>query len=138
MYNGLLFLSSVLVAGLLVQLDQLMAHNERLDSVKTQADISLNTILTRMYTDIEQQLNHLINISMISDTNLIQYDMRSLIHAEISRNTSNAVSVYKRLIPSVIDILKNIMTNITDTRDNVNNTDRLIQDIEVWVCMNDN
>ena len=138
MYNGLLFLSSVLLAGLLVQLDQLMSHNERLDSVKTQSDISLNTILTRMYTDIEQQLDHLINISMISDTNLIQHDMRSLIHVEISRNTSNAVSVYKRLIPSVIDILKNIMTNITDTRDNVNNTDRLIQDIEVWVCMNDN
>ena len=131
MYNGLPYLSPVLLADLLLQLNQLMLHSDRLGSAKTQGDLSLNTILARMYTDIEQQLDHLINISMIFDTNLIQHDTRSLIHVEISRNTSNAVSEYKRLIPAVIDVLNNIMINISDIRDNVNYTDRLIQDIEV-------
>ena len=121
----------VLLSDLVNQLILLTDHRDSILAFQKDADSSLSIILSRIYTDTESDLNHLINTTLIYYDSLNQHNTDSLLHSEQSRNASNAVNEYKRLLPQVINIINIVMSNISEVMDNVDKTDEILENIKV-------
>ena len=125
------FLPPVLLSDLVNQLILLTDHRDSILAFQKDADSSLSIILSRVYTDTESDVNHLINTTLIYYDSLNQHNTDSLLHSEQSRNASNAVNEYKRLLPQVINIINIVMSNISEAMDNVDKTDEILENIKV-------
>ena len=124
-------LPPALLSDLVNQLILLTDHRDSILAFQKDADSSLSIILSRIYTDTESDLNHLINTTLIYYDSLNQHNTDSLLHSEQSRNASNAVNEYKRLLPQVINIINIVMSNISEVMDNVDKTDEILENIKV-------
>lgn len=125
------FLPPALLSDLVNQLILLTDHRDSILAFQKDADSSLSIILSRVYTDTESDLNHLINTTLIYYDSLNQHNTDSLLHSEQSRNASNAVNEYKRLLPQVINIINIVMSNVSEAMDNVDKTDEILENIKV-------
>ena len=121
----------VLLSDLVNQLILLTDYRDNILAFQKDADSSVSIILSRVYTDTESDLNHLINTTLIYYDSLNQHNTESLLHSEQSRNASNAVNEYKRLLPQVINIINIVMSNISEAMDNVDKTDEILENIKV-------
>ena len=124
-------LPPALLSDLVNQLILLTDHRDSILAFQKDADSSLSIILSRIYTDTESDLNHLINTTLIYYDSLNQHNTDSLLHSEQSRNASNAVNEYKRLLPQVINIINIVMSNVSEAMDNVDKTDEILENIKV-------
>lgn len=129
--HNLLFLPPALLSDLVNQLILLTDHRDNILAFQKDTDSSLSIILSRVYTDTESDLNHLINTTLIYYDSLNQHNTESLLHSEQSRNASNAVDEYKRLLPQVINIINIVMSNVSEAMDNVDKTDEILENIKV-------
>ena len=119
------------MSDLVNQLILLTDHSDNILAFQKDADSSLSIILSRVYTDTESDLNHLINTTLIYYDSLNQHNTDSLLHSEQSRNASNAFNEYKRLLPQVINIINIVLSNISEAMDNVDKTDEILENIKV-------
>ena len=127
------FLPPALLYDLVNQLILLTDHRDSILAFQKDADSSLSIILSRVYTDTESDLNHLINTTLIYYDSLNQHNTDSLLHSEQSRNASNAVNEYKRLLPQVINIINIVMSNVSEAMDNVDKTNEILENIKVRI-----